>query len=47
MYIKAIDNVFRGGEVLEVVLPGRGTTELPWERKDLPLRLRVGGNYRD
>lgn len=47
MHIKAIGNVFRGGRVLEVVLPGRGANGVPWERKGLPVKPRVGGNYRD
>ena len=33
--------------VLEFVLPGRGTNDLPGGRKDLVRGLGVGGNYTD
>ena len=35
------------GRVLEVVLPGRGSNDLPRRRKDLPGRPDVGEKYTD
>ena len=35
------------GRLLEFVLPGRGVSDLPWEKKGLPVRPGVGENYTD
>ena len=40
-------NSKKGGRVLEVVLPGSGTNDLPWERKGFPGGPGVGRNYTD
>ena len=35
------------GRLLEFVLPGRGASDFPWEKKGLPVRPGVGENYTD